>query len=120
MNAIQVMRNKAEDAGTLKTTPQQTVTVTNTVVQQTVNQEVVMVTNTIVQIVPTTPGVIYVPTYSPTVVYGTVVYGTPVVYGAPAPGAVAAASAISFGVGMTMGAIMANNCNWHSGGVYVG
>src|SRR5215469_13123037 len=108
MNAIQVMRNKAEDAGTLKTTPQQTVTVTNTVVQQTVNQEVVMVTNTIVQIVPTTPGVIYVPTYSPTVVYG-----TPVVYATP--GAVAAASAISFGVGMTMGAIMANNCNWYRG-----
>src|SRR5215469_10445756 len=53
MNAIQVMRKKAEDAGSLKTTPEQTVTVTNTVVQQTVNQEVVMVTNTVVQIVPT-------------------------------------------------------------------
>ena len=115
MNAIQVMRDKAQEAGSLKTTPQQTVTVTNTVVQQTVNQQVVVVTNTVVQIVPTSPGVIYVPTYNPTIVYG-----TPVVYGAPTPGAVAAASVISFGVGMTMGAIMANNCNWHSGGVYVG
>src|SRR5215469_16732638 len=102
MNAIQVMRNKAEDAGTLKTTPQQTVTVTNTVVQQTVNNEVVMVTNTVVQIVPSSPGVIYVPTYSPAVVYAAPTYGT-----------VAAASVVSFGVGMTMGAIMANNCNWH-------
>lgn len=109
MNAIQVLRGKAQQVGSLKTTPQQIVTVTNTIVQQTVNQQVVVVTNTIVQILPASPQVIYVPVYNPAVVYV-----------GPPPGAVAAASFISFGMGMAMGAIIANNCNWHSGGVYVG
>jgi hypothetical protein len=109
MNAIQAMRDKAQQAGNLKTTPQQVVTVTNTVVQNTVDQQVVYVTNTVVQIQPAQPDVIYVPQYNPTVVYA-----------APTAGEVVAASAISFGVGMAVGAVLANNCNWHSGGVYVG
>lgn len=108
MNAIQVMRNKAHDVGNLKTTPQQVVTVTNDVVQQTVNQQVVVVTNTIVQIQPASPQVIYVPQYNPTVVYAA---PTPMAYAAPF---------ISFGAGMMWGAAIANNCNWHSGGVYHG
>jgi hypothetical protein len=102
MTAIQTMRNKAHDVGNLKTTPQQVVTVTNDVVQQTVNNQVVVVTNTIVQIQPSNPSVVYVPSYSPTVVYA-----------APAPGAYVAASAMTFGVGMMWGAAVANSCNWH-------
>jgi hypothetical protein len=109
MNAIQAMRDKAQQAGNLKTTPQQVVTVTNNVVQQTVDQQVVYVTNTVVQIEPAQPEVIYVPQYNPAVVYA-----------APTAGEVVAASAISFGVGMAVGAVLANNCNWHYGGVYVG
>jgi hypothetical protein len=110
MNAIQTMRGKAQQAGNLKTTPQQVVVVTNTVTQQTVEQQVVYVTNTVVEIQPAQPQVIYVPTYSPAVVYAP-----------PPPGAVATASVISFGVGMAVGAAIANNnCDWHSGGVYVG
>lgn len=108
MNAIQVMRNKAQQAGNLKTTPQQVVTVTNDVVQQTVNQQVVVVTNTVVQIQPANPGVVYVPYYNPTVVYA-----------APAPGYYAAASMMSFGAGMMWGAAVANSCNWHSGDVNI-
>ena len=108
MNAIQVMRNKANDAGNLKTTEQQVVTVTNNIVQETVNNQVVVVTNTVVQIQPATPGVVYVPYYSPAVVYA-----------APAPGYYAAASMVSFGAGMMWGAAIANSCNWHSGDVNI-
>jgi hypothetical protein len=54
MNAIQVMRHKAEDAGTLKSTAQQTVN----------NQG-----STIV-IQPAQPDVVYVPAYDPWIVYG--------------------------------------------------
>jgi hypothetical protein len=109
LDAIQTMRAKAQQVGNLKTTPQQVVVVTNTVVEKTVEQKVVVVTNTVVEIQPAQPEVIYVPTYNPTVVY------------APPPaGAVVAASVISFGVGMAVGAVIANNCNWHSGGIYVG
>ena len=108
MTAIQAMRNKAHNVGNLKTTPQQVVSVTNDVVQQTVNNQVVVVTNTIVQIQPASPSVVYVPSYNPTVVYA-----------APAPGAYVAASAMSFGVGMMWGAAVANSCNWHSSDVNV-
>ena len=69
MDAIQTMRAKAQSFGTLKTSPQQVVIVTNIVVEKTVEQKVVVVTNTIVQIQPANPQVIYVPTYSPAVVY---------------------------------------------------
>jgi hypothetical protein len=120
MDAIQTMRGKAKDSGALKTTPQQVVSVTNTVIANTVNQQTVYVTNQIVQIQPAQPDVIAVPQYNPTVVYA----GYPVVYPSyyypppPPYGYTMAASAISFGIGVTMGAIWANNCDWHGGGCY--
>ena len=54
IDAVQAMRKRAESAGTLKTTQQQTVT--------TQGQTIV--------IEPTNPQVVYVPTYDPWVVYG--------------------------------------------------
>src|ERR1051325_1417267 len=54
LDAVQVMRKRAEDAGTLKTTQQQTVTTQG---------------KTII-IEPANPAVVYVPTYDPWVVYG--------------------------------------------------
>ena len=93
MAAIQALRKDAENAGNLKTTPQQTVSAEG---------------QTIV-IQPTNPEVVYVPTYSPAV------YGTPI---AAYPGYsgwdVAAASALSFGVGAAVGA--AFNYGWGWGG----
>src|SRR5262245_47132564 len=50
MDAVQSMRAKAQKAGTLQTTEQQIVTVTNMVVEKTVEEKVVVVTNTVVQI----------------------------------------------------------------------
>ncbi len=110
MDAIQKMRGKAEQAGNLKSTPQQVVTTTNEVVEKTVEQQVVYVTNTIVQIQPSQPQTIYVPQYNPAVVY------------APAPAYAynPVAPLVTFGVGMAVGAAIANDCDWHSGGVYVG
>jgi len=110
MDAIQTMRGKAQKAGTLQTNPQQTVVVTNMVVEKTIEQQVVVVTNTVVQIQPSSPSVVYVPSYNPYTVY----YPPPAyVYDPIAP-------LITFGAGMAMGAIIANNCNWYGGGCYHG
>lgn len=117
-DAIQRMRTKAQDSGALKTSEQQVVTVTNTVVTNVVQQQAIVVTNQVVQIQPSSPEVIYVPQYNPTVVYG----GYPVAY----PGYVyppsypVAGAAISFGLGMAAGAIVANNCDWGHGGCWGG
>jgi len=109
MDTIQALRAKAQKAGTLQTTPQQVVTVTNMVIVQTNVTQVVTVTNQIVQIQPANPEVIYVPSYPYTVYYPPPAY----VYNPYAP-------LVTFGVGLAVGAIIANNCDWHGGGVYVG
>ena len=57
MDTIQSLRSKAQKAGTLRTTEQQIVVVTNMVVEKTVEQQVVVVTNTVVQIQPSNPQV---------------------------------------------------------------
>jgi hypothetical protein len=54
MDAVQTMRQKAQEAGNLKTTPQQTVTTQGSTI--------------IVQ--PANPEVVYVPAYNPWAVYG--------------------------------------------------
>ena len=105
MDAIQDLRGQARTVGTLQTTPQQVVVVTNTIVERTYEQSVVYVTNTIVQIVPANPQVVYVPYYNPVVVY------------APPPGP---PPVVTFAVGVSVGFIMANNCNWYYGGCYRG
>jgi len=109
MDTIQSLRAKAQKAGTLQTTPQQIVTVTNVVVVTTNVTQVVTVTNQVVQVQPTNPQVIYVPTYPPSVYYPPPGY----VYNPMAP-------LVTFGLGMAVGAIIANNCDWHGGGIYVG
>jgi hypothetical protein len=119
MNAVQVMRQRAYDAGNLKTSPQQNVTVQNqapgaapappssggsqvTVVQSPPQTIIIQ---------PAQPDVVYVPTYNPTVVYGAPV--------PPPPGysteAMVATSLLSFGVGIAVGAAISNNngcCGW--------
>src|SRR5579863_5809891 len=68
MDAIQVMRKKAEDAGNLKSTPQQTVATQDSNID----------------IEPADPDVVYVPAYNPWLVYGGPVYPWPGWY--PYPG----------------------------------
>jgi Protein of unknown function (DUF3300) len=111
MDAIQSLRAKAQSVGTLQTTPQQIIIVTNAVVERTYETQIVYVTNTVVQIVPASPQVIYVPVYNPVVVYAP----------PPAYAYSPATSLIIFGAGITAGIIIANNhCDWHYGGVYYG
>src|SRR5215469_701062 len=111
MDAVQRMRKKAEQKGTLKTTEQQKVE--NTTVD---GQSVVVIEQA-------NPQVVYVPSYDPVVVYGPPVYPYPPIY-YPPPGSYAAGMAISFGLGVAMGAFWGGgwgwNCGWGGGGnVYV-
>jgi hypothetical protein len=109
MDMIQSLRMKAQKAGTLRTTEQQVVVVTNMVVETKVEERVVVVTNTVVQIAPANPQVVYVPTYPPTVYYPPPAY----VYDPYAP-------LVTFAAGVAVGAIIANNCDWGHGGTYWG
>jgi hypothetical protein len=111
MDAIQALRAKVQLAGTLQTTPQQVVSVSDAVVERTYDTEIVYVTNTVVQIEPANPEVIYVPEYNHTIIYDppqsyVYVTGRPLIY---------------FGLGIPAGAIIANNHpDWYYGGVYFG
>jgi hypothetical protein len=85
MDAVQVMRKRAEDAGNLKTTPQQTVTTQGSTV--------------VIQ--PASPDVVYVPAYDPWLVYGGPIYPWPGWY--PYPGIWFGGPYLSFGFGFGIG-----------------
>ena len=93
--SIQRLRAEAKAAGSLVTTSQ---------------QQIVVEGNTI-KIVPAQPQVIYVPQYNPEVVYVEKDDG-------PSTGDVIAASAISFGVGLAIGAWLNNDWDWYGRGIY--
>jgi uncharacterized protein DUF3300 len=109
MAAVQRMRAKAKQNGNLKSTEQQKV------------ETKVVETKEVIVIQPTKTEVVYVPSYNPTVVYGPPVYPyPPYPYPPPPPpGAYAAGMAISFGVGMMVGAAWHGgygyNCGWGGG-----
>ena len=92
MAAIQFMRKKAQDAGNLKSTPQQTVT------DQGPN----------VQIQPADPQVVYVPEYDPELVYGYPVALWPGFY----PWWGVGGPYISFGVGFGIGPFFGYGWGW--------
>jgi len=103
MDTIQALRKKASDAGNLKTTKE---------------QKVVVEKETIV-IQPASPEVVYVPTYSPTVVYGAWAYPAypPYYYYPPPPPAYppyyfAAGVAVGVAWGYAWG-----HSDWHGGSV---
>ena len=117
MNAVQVMRQRAQGAGNLKTTQQQKVTVENqapaTPAPTDSSQPIIVQAppQTII-IQPAQPQVVYVPTYNPTLVYGAPV----AVYPGYSTAALVATSAISFGVGMAIGAAISGGWGWNSWG----
>lgn len=121
MNAIQVMRQRAQAAGNLKSNQQQTVTAQTapppaaaaapapassgapqTTVVQAPPQTIV--------IQPAQPEVVYVPQYNPQVVYGAPVASPP----GYSTGDMVATGLISFGLGIAVGAAINNNscCGW--------
>jgi hypothetical protein len=85
MDAVQFMRQKAEQAGNLKTTPQQNVQ----------NQ------GSTIEIVPANPDVVYVPAYDPWQIYGYPIVGWPGWY--PYPGIWYDGPYLSFGLGFGIG-----------------
>jgi Protein of unknown function (DUF3300) len=102
MAAVQVLRAKAKAAGNLQSGTQITV---------------VQKSPQVIVIQPTNPQIIYVPQYNPTVIYG-----TPYVVPGYTTSDLVAASVLSFGVGMAVGAMMSSswgysswNCNWYGG-----
>src|SRR3984893_736514 len=116
MNAIQVLRNMAMAAGTLKSTDQQKVEVQppppatqGSSAQPSVQQTVI--------IQPSQPNTVYVPQYNPTTAYGAPV---------PAPAGYSGSDllltgVLSFGAGILLGSLINNGnnnwgCNWYGGG----
>jgi hypothetical protein len=98
MDAVQELRQRAQEAGNLKTTPQQTVTAQG---------------STII-IEPTSPEVVYVPAYDPWLVYGGPIEAWPgwyeyprISYGDPY---------LSFGVGYRIGYYGGYGWGWHHWG----
>jgi hypothetical protein len=98
MNAIQVMRQKAQQTGNLKDTPQQTV--------QTQGSDIV--------IQPAQPDVVYVPAYDPWTVYGYPVAPWPFWYNYP--GIWFGGPYLSFGVGFGIGFYGGYGWGWHNWG----
>jgi hypothetical protein len=101
LDSVQRLRAQAQQAGNLKTTPQQTV-----VTQQASGQQVIVIQ-------PANPQVIYVPQYNPVQVYV-----------APAPNA-AAVALVAFGAGLAVGAMFSSNNYYYprwgpGGGCYYG
>jgi uncharacterized membrane protein YgcG len=104
MTAIQRMRAKAYAAGNLKSSPE---------------IKIVQESPQTIVIQPANPQIVYVPVYSPTVVYGypVVVYGYSSSY-------VATTAVLSFGAGIAVGAMISGGCcgwgwgywgtSWHS------
>ncbi len=85
MDAVQVMRKKAQDAGNLKTTPQQKVATQDSDIT----------------IEPADPDEVYVPAYDPWLVYGYPIVAWPGWY--PYPGIWFGGPYLSFGVGFGIG-----------------
>ena len=110
MDAVQRMRKKAQERGTLKSTEQQTV------------ETRVVEKKDVIVIEQSNPQVVYVPSYDPVVVWGPPYYPYPPIYYPPA-GYYAAGLAISFGVGVMMGAFWGGGwgwgCGWGGNNVYI-
>ncbi len=87
MDAVQGMRAKAESAGNLRNTPQQTVTEENGAIA----------------IEPANPAVVYVPVYDPWAVWGYPVTMYPGYYWSEPPGIFWGGLAIGFGIGIGIG-----------------
>jgi hypothetical protein len=102
MDAVQRMRKKAEDNGNLKSTEQQKV------------ETKVIENKSVIIVEQANPQVVYVPSYDPVVVYGPAYYPYPPIYYPPA-GYYAAGMALSFGVGVMMGAFWSGGWGWGCG-----
>ena len=103
--AIQTLRARADKAGNLKSSKEQTVTKAQEGGQ------------TVIKVEPANPEVVYVPSYNPAVVYGPWPYPSyPPYYYYPYP---PGAALFTFGVGLAIGGALWGNCNWGGGDVNI-
>ncbi len=105
MAAVQRMRAKAKEKGALASNEQMKV------------ETKVVETKQVIVIEQANPQVVYVPSYNPVHVYGTIGYPYPPIYYPPyyGTGAVIAAGAIGFGVGVAIGAAWGGGWGWGAG-----
>jgi uncharacterized membrane protein YgcG len=94
MQAVQVMRQRAQAAGNLKSTPQETVSTQDSTIE----------------IQPVSPDIVYVPAYDPWVIYGDLVPVWPYWY--EFPGIWFDGPYVSFGVGFDIGFFGGFGWNW--------
>lgn len=134
LNAVQVMRRRAQAAGHLRSNREMVVsTVPPTVTPQYVpapdapliydGPPIIEPPPETIVIEPAQPDVVYVPTYNPAVVYGTpVAYYPGYVYEPPiyAPGVGITVGLITFGVGIAVGAAIFSHVGWgwHNWGMH--
>jgi hypothetical protein len=108
MDAVQRMRSKAKDNGALESNEQQKV------------ETKVVEEKTVIVVQPSNPEVIYVPSYSPVVVYGPPIYPYPPIYYPPYP---PGAAFVSFSFGVMMGAAIWGGsccgCGWGGNNVNI-
>jgi hypothetical protein len=105
MAAIQRLRGKADQAGNLKSSKEQTVTKAQEGGQ------------TVIKIEPADPQTVYVPSYNPAVVYGPWPYPAyPPYYYYPYP---PGAAFFTFTAGVIVGAALWGGCNWGGNNVYI-
>jgi hypothetical protein len=128
MAAVQRLRARAQEAGQLKTTPEQNVIVEPAASPATApppppgappstTTVVTPPSTTIIKIEPSNPEVIYVPSYDPTVVYGAWPPAYPPYY--PYPAGYFAAGFFTFAAGAAVGAALWGDCNWGRGDVTI-
>ncbi|WP_116295359.1 DUF3300 domain-containing protein [Cupriavidus taiwanensis] len=124
--AVQRLRERARQAGNLKSSEQQTVIVEPAPAPapgQVPASSQSLAPPTIVRIEPANPEVIYVPAYNPTVVYGAWSYPAyPPYYWPPYPAyypGAALATGIAWGVGLAAAGAIFSNCNWGGGDVNI-
>jgi hypothetical protein len=98
MDAIQVMRRRAQEAGHLNSTPEQTVTTEGSDIE----------------IEPVSPEIVYVPAYDPWIVYGAPIGAWPGWY--PYPGTWYDGPVIFFGDGFGTGFYRGYGWGWHHWG----
>jgi hypothetical protein len=100
MDAVQRLRVKAKDGGKLASTEQQKV------------ETKVVDEKTVVEIQPASTEVVYVPTYSPSVIWGPMMYPYPSMYYPPY---YAGGAWLGFGVGIAIGIGISGGWGWGCG-----
>lgn len=105
IDAVQRMRAKAQNNGTLKSDEHQKV------------EAAVENNKSVIVVQQANPSVVYVPSYNPVAVYGPLVYPYPSIYYPPyyGIGAAIATGAIAFGTGIAMGAFWGGGWGWGAG-----